>query len=483
MPSKGPVTNIPNLPMALRGLNRLAIELEPVDRDAGGIQAEDLEPTLRAEIGYSVIGRSTVTLVLGGFAASLLVIGWLVRRSRRPGAAGWLAPAAAVAAGGILVALGTARRQAVPPTVGTVAVIDAVPANGEGILSGLFAVYRPSPGPTRLAAEHGGNVELDMAGLEGEARRRMMTDIDDWHWEGLALPAGVRTGPVRSTIEIGDLSVVAQFGPNGLEGKLKRGPFKILTEPLLLTAAHEPVGIRLSENGVLTSGTGDGLSSGQFLTDAVLTDRQQRRQEVYRRLFSRPLPRYLEGRTVLYAWTDLERPPFEGEPRSRALAEAVVAIPVEFERPEVGGKITIPAGFIPYSAIINGRPVRPKLEASLPANMLLGFRLPPSVLPFTIERATLRARVRTPSRQFSVIGYADGQPTVLRAVESPIDPVEVVITDPRLLRLDADGFLHIGIEVSGRVGDEADPGVIQLDDTWRIESLTLEVVGRAEPRK
>jgi hypothetical protein len=482
-PPKGPVTNIPNLPTALRSLNRLAIELEPTDRDAGGIQAEDLEPLLRAEIGYSVIGRPTVVVVLGGFAVSLLAIGWLVRRSRRPGAAGWLVPAAAVAAAGILVGLGSSRRQAVPPTVGTVAVIDAVPPNGEGTLSGLFAVYRPSPGSTHLAAEHGGNVDLDMAGLEGEARRRMMTDIDNWHWDGLALPAGVRTGPVRSTIETGDLSVVARFGPNGLEGKLKRGPFKALTEALLLTEAREPVGIRLRDD-VLTSSVGDGLSRGQFLTDAVLTDRQQRRQEVYRRLFSRPLPRYLEGRTVLYGWTDLDRPPLDGEPGSRTLAEAVVAIPVEFERPEVGGKVTIPAGFIPYSAIIQGRPARPRLEASLSSSMVLGFRLPPSVLPFTIERATLRARVHTPSRRFSVAGYAaDDQPTTLRAVESPIDPVEVTITDPRMLRLDADGFLHIGIEVSGRVGGEADPGIVQLDDTWRIESLTLEVIGRAEARK
>jgi hypothetical protein len=473
----------PNAPIPLRALDRLSIELEPPDRDTGGIQADDLQPLLRAEIGYSVIGRLTVALVLGGFAVSLLMIGWLVRRSRRPGAAGWLVPAAAVFAAGILVALGTARRQAVPPTVGTVAVIDAVPPNGEGTLSGLFAVYQPSPGATQLAAEQGGNVELDMAGLEGETRRRMMTDIDNWHWDGLALPAGVRTGPVHSTIETGDLSVVARFGPNGLEGKLKRGPFKALTEPLLLTATREPVGIRLSEDGVLTSGVGEGLSRGQFLTDAVLTDRQQRRQGVYQRLFSRPLPRYLEGRTVLFAWTDLDRPPFDGEPGSRAVAEAVVAIPVDFERPEVGGKVTVPAGFIPYSSIVQGRPVRPKLEASQPTTTLLGFRLPPSVLPLTIERATLRARVRTPSRQFSVTGYADGEPTLLRTVESPIDPVEVVLTDPRMLRLDADGFLHVGIEVSGRVGGEAEPGIVQLDETWRIESISLEVVGRAEARK
>lgn len=479
---KSPFNNFPSAPVPLRPLERLAAEFQG-DREQGGVLAEDLEPLLRAEIGYSVIGRPTVALVLGGFAASLLVIGWLVRRSRSPGSTGWLVPAAALVAAGILIALGTARRQAVPPTVGTVAVIDAVPPTGESAVSGLFAVYRPEAGPVHFAAEHGGNVDLDAAGLEGQMRRRMVTDIDNWHWDGLALPAGVRTGPFRSTIETGDLSVVARFGPNGLDGKLRRGPFKNLTEPLLLSPARQPVGVRLHEDGALTSGIGDALSRGQFLTDTVLTDRQQRRQEVYRRLFSRPLPRYFDGRTVLLTWTELGRSPFAGEPGSRNAAEAMVAIPVEFDRPEVGGTVTIPAGFIPWSAIVQGRPVRPTLESNMAAKMLIGFRLPPSVLPLTIERATLRARVRTPSRQFTLTGFVDGQSRLLRTVESPIDPVEVVLTDPRTLRYDSEGYLHFGIEIGSRVAAEVDPGIVQLDDTWRIESISLEVIGRAEARK
>ena len=200
-------------------LDRLAFELQP-DKQQGGIQHEDLAPLLRSDIGYSVIGRSTVVAILGAFSASLLIVGWVVRRSRSPAVAGWLAPATAIAAGAILVALGTARRQAVPPTAGSVAVVHVVPGNDEAVADGLFAVYRPSAGPVHLSTDRGGAVELDTAGLQGEVLRRMVTDVDRWEVEGMALPAGVRTGPFRATLAAGGASVVGRFGPNGFEGKL-----------------------------------------------------------------------------------------------------------------------------------------------------------------------------------------------------------------------------------------------------------------------
>lgn len=475
------LASFPGAPVPLGQLGRLALEVQP-DREQGGIQNEDLEPLLRSEIGYSVIGRPTVAVVLGGFAIAMVGIGWFVRRAARP-AMGWLMPAAAIGAAAVLVALGTAHRKAVPPTAGTVAVAVANPQSRELSIDGLFAVYRPSPGPVHLAAQSGGNVELDTTGLEGQTRRRMLNDLDSWNWEGMSFPAGVRMGPFHGTIDSGDLSAVGHFGPNGLEGRLSRGPFAHLTEPLLLTAARDAVGLRVGEDGSISSAIADALPPGQYLSDAVLTERQQRRQEVYRRLFSRPLPRYFEGRAMVLAWTDWNSPPFTTEPGDRSTGEALIAIPLEFDRSPPGSRVTIPPGFIPCSAIVQGHHVRPSLESSRPAKMQLGFRLPRSVLPMTIERAILRARVRAPSRQFSVSGYAGEQSVPLRTVESPIDPVVVELKDASLLQLDPDGYLRLGIEVSARTGGDSEPGIIQLDDTWRIESLTLEVVGRVDDRK
>ena len=89
-----------------------------------------------------------------------------------------------------------------------------------------------------------------------------------------------------------------------------------------------------------------------------------------------------------------------------------------------------------------------------------------------------------PSRQFSVVGYAGADSVVLKAVKNPIDPVRVDVADGRFLNVDADGYLHFGIEVSGRLDGNTEPSVAQLDNTWRIESLALEVTGReAAPAK
>jgi hypothetical protein len=478
---RSPFDTMPNLPVALRPLERLAVELQP-EKEQGGLQPDDVAPIIRAEIGYSVLGLPTVAVVLVGFALVLLVVGWVVRQSRRSGAVGWLVPVAAIGAAGLLTALGTAKRQEVPPTTGTVAVAEVDAGSGEAAVEGVFAVYRPDPGPLRLSAEHGGNLELDTTGLEGQSRRRIQTDLDRWHWEGLALPAGVRTGPFRTTIEVGSLSAVARFGPGGLEGRLSAGRFGNLSDPVLLTAARGASAVHIAADGNFTSGSGDILPPGQYMSSTVLTDRQQRRQEVYRRFFSRPIPRHLEGQTVLLGWADSADPPFTTEPGDRTVGATLLLIPVGFERTPPGTQVIVPTGSISYTAVVAGRPARPTLEGTRASQNRLRFKLPPSVLPLTVERATLHVRVKAPSRQVKLVGYSGEQPVTLKEVESPIDPIRLDITDARLLRPDAEGCLYVGIEVSSRAGADmaTDTLDVALDELWRIESIALEAAGRVE---
>src|SRR5206468_688035 len=84
--------------------------------------------------------------------------------------------------------------EAVPPTATAAAVLDVSPGAEEAAATGLFAVYRPESGPAVVSARHGGWLDLDVTGLDGQTRRRVQTDLDAWQWDGLAFPAGVRTG-------------------------------------------------------------------------------------------------------------------------------------------------------------------------------------------------------------------------------------------------------------------------------------------------
>jgi hypothetical protein len=93
------------------------------------------------------------------------------------------------------------------------------------------------------------------------------------------------------------------------------------------------------------------------------------------------------------------------------------------------------------------------------------------VLPLTLERATLRLKVRAPSRRLTVSGIADGRLVTLHESESPTaDPVRLEIADQRMLQLDAQGGLHLNVTV----GEASGAG----DARWTIESIGLDVVGR-----
>jgi hypothetical protein len=506
--------HFPDHPLLLEYLGDLAVRLHSQGKPPAA-PVDALREMVMQEVGYTVVGRGTAALIFGGFLLAVLGLGVGLRRSRRPELVGWLGPAAAVGAAAVFVALGESSRRSVPPTVGVAAVVEAVPGTGEAAAYGVAAVYRPNSGPAPLAAGRGAFLDLDDGGLDGQTRRRVVTDLDEWHWEGLDLPAGIRTGIFRSTVRPARLAAVARFGADGVSGRLDSGPFRGAADGLVVTPAREPLAVRFGAGDTFTARGEDALPSGEYLTAAVLTDRQQRRQAVYRQLLGESFPKHWEGRDLLLAWAEPGELPFRVGEAERTVGAALLVVPLEFERLPTGTPVTVPQAFIPYSRIIQGRQRPATLEGAEGSEMELRFQLPRSVLPLTVERARLSAKVRSPARRFSVSGHTDAGPVTLFEAESPLDPIQVEITDPRFLRPDPDGGLRLTVRIGGQVrpegegkaapGDQAPdkgkppggkgppsggkgpgvpPGVTPkltdrpVDLFWKIESLGLEVVGR-----
>ena len=472
-----PYADHQDLPVPTPALERLGLELFPSSDGTEGFRPDDLAPLVTAEIGYEVVGRPTAAAVLGGciFAAAGVAAG--LRGGRRPELAGWAGPAAAVGAAGVLVGLGTASREAVPPTAATAAIVEVAPGTGEGSAVGLAAVYRPDSGNARLGSDAGTEIDLDTSGVETRTRRRVLTDRGAWHWEDFGLPAGVRLGPFRATVPTGRLSATARFGPNGVEGELDAGPFADPADLLIRTPAGEPVAVRLAAGGTFTAG--DVLPPDQYLTGGVLSDAQQRRGEVYRKLLSRPVARHLEGRDLLMLWAESNDLPFYAEDGARTVGHSLLVLPLPFERTPPDTAVTVPRGFIPAWSLSLNRPLRLPVEGSEPLELRLRFVLPPAVLPMTVERATLTLRVRAPSRRVTVT--AGG--VKLAEVESPTEPVRVEITDPKALQPDGEGGLSLTVAVGDRADDAgrpADVRVVKADDPWRIEAVGLAVSGRTK---
>jgi hypothetical protein len=146
-------------------------------------------------------------------------------------------------------------------------------------------------------------------------------------------------------------------------------------------------------------------------------------------------------------------------------------VPLQYERPAAGTRVTIPPAYVSYRRIVEGIPRAPTLESPYPADMDLRFQMPAAAGPMAVERATLHLRVRAPSRRVTVHGLADGQAVPLHSEDNPSEPIRIEIPDGRLLRLDDRGGLLLRLAVTNLGGS-------QLDSSWKIESLGLEVVGR-----
>jgi hypothetical protein len=468
---KSPYDHLWALPVSLGPLGEVARELE-VKEDPPPFSDADLMPLVTEQVGYSVVSRETVGGVLGAFVVAVLGAGAVARRAGRSDLAGWLAPGAAVVAVGVLVALGVGSRHASPPTVAVVELVDAAPGTGETSAHGLFAVYRPDSGPVPLRATGGGLLELNAEGLEGRIRRRVQTDLGAWHWEGLELPAGVRTGTFRASARPGPVTAVARFGPDGAEGTLTSPTFRNPSDGLVLIVGRQPSPVTFAADGKFTVGVDD-LPAGEFIPGTVLTDRQQRRQAIYRKLLSNPLPRHVAERDLLLAWTDPEEVPFTTDDMVRNVGTALLSVPLEFRAPPPGTRVTVPAAFVPYRRLLNGRLITPALEADTQFELDLRFQLPASLVPLTVEKATLTARVRAPGRKVTLAGKDGGKKVVLAEENGPSEAMRVVINDVKLLRPDERGGLIVTLSFGEWDG---------LHNPWKIESMGLEVVGRTADR-
>jgi hypothetical protein len=472
---RSPFENFPNFPVPTRPLEDLGLELH--NRENGApLPVEAFRPLLVQEIGYSVLDRGAVVLVFGMFLLAVLALGIGLRQSRRPELLGWLAPAAALAATTVFVVFGETSRRAAPPTEAVAQVVDAVSGKEEASLHGLMAVYRPDSGAADLGVTHGGFFDLNVEGLQGQTRRLVLTDMDAWHWENLALPAGVRLSPFHCSIPIAKpIMAIAHFGPAGIEGRLEAGPFESLSDVLLATPRGRNLAVQLRPDGTFRSGSQDVLPEGQFLAGAVLNDRQQQQQNLYREFLNPPRADYLQERNFLLAWAKPIDPRFQVAAEARFLGSALLVIPLRFERPAPGERVTIPGPLLSYQRIIKGLPTRLLLKANQNSDMHVRFQLPVEVLPFRLERARFFAKIDAPSRRVTISAQSGGEFVEIHRVDSPLDPIRLDI-DERFLHLDEGGGLHVNVNISGV--EQASRG--SLRERWTIEFLELEVSGHTE---
>jgi hypothetical protein len=459
------------------------------NRLARRVRPESLRPYLSAQIGYEIVSRRLIFSVLALFCGTLLVAGlWVVRRNR-PEHMGWIAPVAAVTAVVPLTWLGMHSSQTVPATVGQAQILETGSLGSEITATGLLAFYNPSTADCPLGVCRGGVFEPEDAGLQGTTRRMVWTDLDQWHWENLRLPAGVRTATFcRSATLDNRLAVRGTFTSAGFQGRLS-GPIDLLDDALIAVGGQPPLAVQV-EGGRLLAGPEDLLADGQFVAHTLLSDEQRRRQLVYQEVLeSRDGPYRSPGCPVLFGWTEPLDLGFQFPDGVRTVGSALWAIPVVIAPPQQAQLAVIPSPFVTFRAVKGptGGGLSPLYNArtgqwvgsSKASRTWLRFQIPEAVLPLELQQARLTVEVTAPDRTVEIARWIEGRIESLSSRDNPIGQIRVTMEGSSLPEVDEHGGLLLGI-LTGQPTRRPPQG---KEAMWKIDSVQLELAGRTSERR
>lgn len=452
-----------------------------------------LEPLTHEYVGYSIPSRTTVLGLLLGFSALLMGLGaWLWRLSRLE-LLGSIGPGIALAISVILVWLGQQQRNAVPPTIASLQLLQAIPGTDDIRISGVAGLFASDAGTAAISAQQGGWLLPEASGLESTTRRLVWTDHDAWRWEHLPETAGLRSAAFQTAGEYPDrLEARATFGPEGLTGRLHLPDHHRPSDAMLATRDGR-FGVELHGDGTFTARADNVLANEQFLVAGLLSDEQGRRQRLLQRLLANPLRQDFPETPFLFLWTEPWDVGFRFGENRRSVGSALLTVPLQLQRPATGTELRIASPFLPYRGV-NGpddlissgwwdSQNHQWIEKSRPTATWLRFQIPAVLLPIAVERGRVIVQVKGPVGKLSLAGYRPSTQAVvpLKIWMDPVGTLALEITDPELLTVSADGGLLL--RVSG--GDPDRPELTQHEATetslmsyWQIESLSLELNGK-----
>lgn len=442
------------------------------------------EPFVRDQIGYEILGRGWVAGVLGGFVLALLGVGLALAWRGRLELIGVSGASVALLTTAGLIGLGMTHHRSQPLTVAAGKLIHTHPEQPYVHTIGATGVYVPSAhGNDRMTitGRHGVYWPADVEAM-GTLTRLEWTDRDQWRFPRRALPPGAVHGFAGEGTQPVDAPTraVVRLEEQRIAGEILSSPFGPLEDAVIATRRGQ-LATRFDSEGTRFAASPDALDRRQFVAGATLSERQNRRQEVYRALADGDV---IPEQPVLLGWVD-------DAPLSTLALEAnedrqvhgLVMTPLEIEPPEPGTSVTIP------SALMAKRGAGPELEqryrpagiydrrdqswvAPITQGSMLVMRFdPPSGLgPLAIQRATVRFNLHAPGWRYRVLAWRDGR---IEPVDEGANPLgsqreRIELTDERVPQMTEDGGLYVGLSIER---DDAGSG------GWSLERLDLSVTG------
>jgi hypothetical protein len=470
-------------------------------RETESLATESLEPAVREYIGYSVPSVGFVIGSLGSFLAVLIGLGLFLMKLQRLEYLAAIGSILAIAVSALLLFVGHSYRHGIPGTTASIQYSEALAGTDEVKSRGLLAVYHPEGSTSKIALSSGGELSLDMSGLENSNRRLVVTDFGTAYWDNLNQPAGMRTAPFKQSELIVDrLEAHATFDANGIIGKYS-GAMAPGTDALIATRDGR-IGTTIKPDGSFVARSDQVFKRDQYLDVSLLNDEQNRRRQTLEKLFTNKQRPDFPTRPYLMFWTDQIENGFRFDDSLQSRGATLVSVPLILDRPANGTEFAIPSTLLPYRVrqAPDGTPSsamwsysrKEWQERSLPGTSWLSFSIPSELLPLTIQRARVSVDVTGPIGRVEILGQKNNK---VVSVETKLDPVGSItfdIADAEILSVDETGTVTLA--VSG--GDPSRPELTQAqsdssmgrDSTnkgksndsskvnyWRIESLRLQL--------
>lgn len=451
------------------------------------VTAAATDPFIEAAIGYQVVGRTQIALVLGGYLAAFVVLGVvLLARRRGERVAAW-GLAMAVVTGLVLLGVGLVQRGKVQPAASMLQVVHIEPGSVAATVRGAMGLFTPFERETTIGSRRGGWA-WPRDGAGGDTRRLMWTDLDFWQWQGLELSGGaMRTMDLATTSEFDrPFALDARFDAQGLVATA-RWPGGAAPNEVTLLTPNGPMAVTVGQadaNGAHPLTVADQrLRPGAFIGAAVMSQTRRNRNQVLAAMHDQP---GWPDRPLLAAWTPLIDDGLStGELPKRG--QALWLTPVELRRSAPGQAVRIPAAWMTMtplrrvegdsrSAALYDPRRRVFVEMSYPSMVVARFTPPPAVRPIDLTAATLHLDAVAANRPVQIIAYHDGQPIVLATLQGIDGPRRIDLPAAKLPATDGAVTLvvRIGPTAGGAVADT-------LSGIWQVKRIGLEIAGVVLP--
>jgi hypothetical protein len=259
---------------------------------------------------------------------------------------GLVTPGLALIFGAILVTTGLRHQHAVAATIGQLQIAEPV-AGGEVLrIRGIAGLYLPDSKLVPISGQAGGRLIPDMTGLAGTNRRLIWTDFNQWHWQNLQQPQGLRLADNATSVRLETpVAVNATVNPEGIRGQLVPGLPTPPEDAVLLTSTGR-LGVKLDADGTFTARPDDVLSAEQYLAADVLSDAQIRRSKVLETLLGGESRGRFARQPSLAFWTKPLDGGFRFGDGLQELGEALVLVPIDLRRPAPGTEMSIPSPLV-----------------------------------------------------------------------------------------------------------------------------------------